>query len=394
MAKIGRNDRCPCNSGKKFKYCHGAVSATSIGRQWRIQKLEDASPNVHVLAKHFKREIIADSFSGPKPIKIEHKGHTFRAIGNRLYFKEKQRTYVDFLLDLIKFAFGPKWHKAQVALPEMQRHIVMQWVGSWYRHCSKVRPTNALPNAICATAPTGDGQCLITLADDLYRLQLARSLTSRLMHRLRNPEGFQGARYEIQVASIFLRSGFDIHWNEDEKDKHCEFYASHRHTRLKLAVEAKSRKRPGLLGNQGCFRADHPFGIEQLYTSAREQNPGDCPFCIFIDVNWPPAPDLPRLRKPWMNEVFHWAEKNVPTLKDPETVALSAFTNYAWHYQGSERALPHETLFSVPVYARHPITDAITRDALLKSTVSYGVKIEESPTPMIHDGILDQLAAL
>ena len=23
-ATIGRNDRCPCNSGKKFKKCHGA----------------------------------------------------------------------------------------------------------------------------------------------------------------------------------------------------------------------------------------------------------------------------------------------------------------------------------------------------------------------------------
>ena len=23
--KIGRNEPCPCNSGKKFKYCHGAL---------------------------------------------------------------------------------------------------------------------------------------------------------------------------------------------------------------------------------------------------------------------------------------------------------------------------------------------------------------------------------
>ena len=23
--KVGRNDRCPCGSGKKFKYCHGNV---------------------------------------------------------------------------------------------------------------------------------------------------------------------------------------------------------------------------------------------------------------------------------------------------------------------------------------------------------------------------------
>jgi preprotein translocase subunit SecA len=23
--KIGRNDPCPCGSGKKFKHCHGAI---------------------------------------------------------------------------------------------------------------------------------------------------------------------------------------------------------------------------------------------------------------------------------------------------------------------------------------------------------------------------------
>jgi hypothetical protein len=25
--KLGRNDPCPCGSGKKFKKCHGAVAA-------------------------------------------------------------------------------------------------------------------------------------------------------------------------------------------------------------------------------------------------------------------------------------------------------------------------------------------------------------------------------
>jgi preprotein translocase subunit SecA len=24
--KVGRNDPCPCGSGKKYKYCHGKLS--------------------------------------------------------------------------------------------------------------------------------------------------------------------------------------------------------------------------------------------------------------------------------------------------------------------------------------------------------------------------------
>jgi preprotein translocase subunit SecA len=26
--KVGRNDPCPCGSGKKYKKCHGATEAT------------------------------------------------------------------------------------------------------------------------------------------------------------------------------------------------------------------------------------------------------------------------------------------------------------------------------------------------------------------------------
>jgi preprotein translocase subunit SecA len=26
MPRVGRNDPCPCGSGKKFKHCHGKLS--------------------------------------------------------------------------------------------------------------------------------------------------------------------------------------------------------------------------------------------------------------------------------------------------------------------------------------------------------------------------------
>ena len=25
LKKVGRNEKCPCGSGKKFKHCHGSV---------------------------------------------------------------------------------------------------------------------------------------------------------------------------------------------------------------------------------------------------------------------------------------------------------------------------------------------------------------------------------
>jgi len=168
---------------------------------------------------------------------------------------------VDFLLELVKFAFRQKWHKTQVDTPEHERHVVMKWMGSWYRHCSTILPKDAPEEVVFASAPTGDAQALLTLADDLYRLQLAGCLTSRLMRRLRIPTEFLGARYELQVASVFLRSGFEIEWTTHEGGKRCEFHAVHRHSRQRVAVEAKSRKRPGVMGVKGNFREDHAFGL-------------------------------------------------------------------------------------------------------------------------------------
>lgn len=382
MGKPGRDDLCPCESGRKYKHCHGGV-----------HKVETVESDITAEFRKHRKDYIAQSFSGPRPIAADHQGYTFRAIGNRLYYRKSHTTYIDFLLDLIEFAFGPKWHSNQVALPEQGRHLVMQWMGSWYRHCEANRPQNVAENSVFRCAPTGDGQALLTLADDLYKLQVARSLPSKLMHRLRIPELFQGARYEVQVASIFLRSGFDIDWQEDNAEKHCEFYAVQKHTRMRVAVEAKSRKCPGVLGEAGVFSRDHPMGVATLHEKARLQNPGYCPFCVFVDVNWPCHPELPKFQKTWMAEVFELAKKHVPSPQNPSDVSLSVFTNYSWHYQGTHDAVPHETLVSWPLNCTYPMDD-LTRTALGNSILKYGVDIVESATPMIHDQVLEQIASL
>ena len=41
MAKIGRNDPCPCGSGKKYKQCHGPIDAEHAAEQRRIRQAPD-----------------------------------------------------------------------------------------------------------------------------------------------------------------------------------------------------------------------------------------------------------------------------------------------------------------------------------------------------------------
>ena len=41
MAKIGRNDPCPCGSGKKYKHCHGPIDAARETEQRQLKQAQD-----------------------------------------------------------------------------------------------------------------------------------------------------------------------------------------------------------------------------------------------------------------------------------------------------------------------------------------------------------------
>ena len=86
---------------------------------------------------------------------------------------------------------------------------------------------------------------LLALAYDLYVLRNYSKLQDEVVARLRHPDQFQGARYELFVAATFIRGGCDIGY-EDESDgskKHTEFVAKHQKSGFEMSVEAKARQR-------------------------------------------------------------------------------------------------------------------------------------------------------
>jgi hypothetical protein len=75
----------------------------------------------------------------------------------------------------------------------------------------------------------------------LYRLEHNAELQERLLKRLKDIGQFQGAYYELLVASVLIRAGFKLTL-EDETDgkiKHCEFAAISGTTGKRYWVEAK-----------------------------------------------------------------------------------------------------------------------------------------------------------
>src|SRR5687768_11249709 len=107
MAKIGRNDPCPCGNGRKYKKCHGLVTGSSVSSPpftTRQVKLEDLPERARV--KMFSQMAEASRRHAQRvqkfghvrpPVVVNLNGQTLIAVGNRLHFGADWKTFHDFL---------------------------------------------------------------------------------------------------------------------------------------------------------------------------------------------------------------------------------------------------------------------------------------------------------
>lgn len=364
-AKIARNAPCSCGSGRKFKRC-------CLLQQSRVPQAPKIPPEV--MAQFMARAQEA-RFSGPPSIKMQYAGHTLRILWNKLVIRPEKETFHEYIVALLKGTLGQKWHDDQMQLDAKDRHAVVRWVYAWHELAKLHEPPDHKPGEVWGAAPTGEAQELIALADDVYRLQLIRRLPHKLLNRLRSRDGFQGARYEIAVAASFVRSGFEIEWLDDSVKKHCEFIATHKATKEKIAIETKSRHRAGVLHQSGqvtdplVFTAD----IERLYVDALSHNPGNMPFGVFIDVNLPHRPGLQGFEKPWRTQIREMLSRYPQsTPAAPAAYTLLVITNFAWHFEGGGLATAHEYLTIIPLHAQHPWKNADTFEAVRRGLDKYG----------------------
>lgn len=357
--KIGRNDPCPCGSGLKYKKCHGRVSS---GQQYRRRTVE---PNlIKQLPPDFQRKIIEHQikekrfktqYGDTRPIISEDfKGYKFVAVGNKLHYSKKWKTFHDFLFDYIKTCLNTDWGNAELKKEFSERHPIIQW----YQYLCDFQRNNIekegeIYSALC-TGPVG---AYLSLAYDLYLLRHNSLLQDRLVDRLKDKNQFQGARYEIYVTSSFVKAGLNIEF-EDETDKsksHCEFVATHKKTGKKYSVEAKSRHRPGLLGQTGDLRNPDEIRLRigGLLRNALKKEASH-PRIVFIDINMPPKEGGPFDRswfKSLMAEVSKVEKEN--TNGAPFPPAYLIFTNHPHHYVGEEEPEPQRNFLMTALNIPH-----------------------------------------
>lgn len=277
--KTGRNEPCPCGSGRKFKRCHGAAargkSAVSEGFLKRVQLLLERKR-----AQELQRE--QQQGWGRPIISAEVNGIRFVAVGKELLWSDQWKTFHDFLREHITGVFGTEWGNAELKKPLNKRHPVCVW---YHYICDYQRQFITHPGKVHTAPMTGAAAAWMYLAYDLYSLAHNAEVRDKLVSRLRNPQEFPGVRYEIYVAAALIRAGFDIEFeNEDDRrSTHCEFTAKCRKSGRHYSVEAKHRNPDDQIGEaSGGFRLGRRLQRALRKAAAH-------PRIVFIDINVPDA---------------------------------------------------------------------------------------------------------
>lgn len=365
---IGRNDPCHCGSGKKYKRCHLDIDRDA-GRA-----LLEVSPSIAAQnAKHAEvdrrlRDEYGVHINYVAPI-LWHDRKVW-AIGSRVYFdRPANETFHEFLISVLRETFGEAWRADQAALPDDGQHIVMRCSREWGRWTAAHADADALARDGHQSArPSGWVQYLISLAWDAATIMHASNMPSALVDRLRDPVAFQGARYEVAIAAIFARLDYEIRFLDDDEErraKHVEFVATHRKTRHEVAVEAKSRHRPGVLNQQGAQDADDPLrgdarGVRALFTKALEKAPETTEFMVFIDINAPIK--TPGLDGRWKHEVMAWINRMpAPTPDAPDVYNGLYVTNFSPHYEAEDLSAGGTWMGIVPQHTRIAPTYDLSR---------------------------------
>ena len=366
--KVGRNDPCPCESGKKYKFCHGRLEVDATNINW-----DTRHPTIDNLPPQFKKLIAEEKLrnelygSVKRPVTVEFQGHRMVAVGNRLLFSKKWKTFHDFLFDYIKGILGTEWGNSELKKPLEKRHPILKW---YHSLCDFQRKHIKNEGEIYQATCTGAVGAYLSLAYDLYILRHHSLLQNRLIARLKHIDQFQGARYEIYVTASFIRAGFDLEF-EDETDpltSHCEFNACYQPTGGKYSIEAKSRHRSGLLGQSGDVPIynEIKLQIDGLLYKALKKYANNIRI-VFLDINMPPRPGIP-FNKDWFPELcMSFSSIEISHIKGaPSPPAYIFITNHPYHYVGEEDVEPQRdfvfTAINMPAFKIPNVDVAMGQD--------------------------------
>jgi len=385
MEEVGRNSPCPCGAVKpdgkplKYKKCcwlkrippppqEVIDGAIKMFQKYEAERLALQEKGIFI---NYVKPL---TYTNPKT----NKKVRAWALGSRLFHsRPEHETFHMFIADRLKDTLGREWWVEQ--LQAQQKHFLFKCFiksDEWARKSATIE-ANKVDEHTWYAITDGWAKTLHSLAFDIITLEHTKHLPDHLLKRLRNRGEYQGAHYEIAVAAIFARLGCSIDFLDTTVTSvtHCEFVATHKETGVSIAVEAKSRQRPGVKHMGGTAEPERLLrgDVQRLFNKALAQNPKDRPYIIFIDVNAPLTPTVLMENKPWFKDIDRMLENYpVPTPQKPEEYAGLFFTNFSPHYNEENSSDPNEYLTVIPQYSLHPMPSGIFGDMLIRAVQNYG----------------------
>ena len=199
---------------------------------------------------------------GKPIISVQCQDHRIVAVGSTIHYSKNWKTFHDFLNDYPRIVLGKDWWMSEVAKAPEERHRILSWASrSYEQRKAYVEQTGQS----FAQPITGASSAYMHFAYDLYALKHAVEVQQLLINRIKCPQNFPGALFEVRVAAALLRAGFTLQ-HEDESDRrstHVEFIATHAAFGAVYTVEAKRREGRRMKVNKLMFGAlrkhsDHP----------------------------------------------------------------------------------------------------------------------------------------
>jgi hypothetical protein len=180
MSKIGRNDPCPCNSGKKYKKCHGGSTTfpaplpvrPPAAPQFRVTKIESHPIPPDIAGKFAEQQRKDLEFTRQfghvrPPIAMDVNGYKLVIAGGGIVWQpsDKAKYFTDILLNFFQNVFGREWSEAEFAKPRGERHPVIELR---YKALSYMNKQERTPNGIYISQMTGPMQAYFGFAYDLW----------------------------------------------------------------------------------------------------------------------------------------------------------------------------------------------------------------------------------
>ncbi len=379
LGKLGRNEACFCGSCIKYKKCCLLKGLKPPG--FAKEESSEVSAKFHEMqAERLLLESKGIYINIPNTTTCQ--GKSIMGVGNRIMWQPKPNlTFHQMIMFNLTMTLGKEWWDEQTALVSAKRHFIRRCFDEIKNSPPDIQIGFRQVTEILQTfLASGNMQSMISLAFDVYVLMHHNLMRDDWLGRLKNREEYQGVRYEIAVAAMFVRIGCELEFYPPESPKlhRAEFIAYHPQFNIRIAVEAKSRRRSGVIHQNGdldqskAARGD----IQRLFNDALKKETDELPYLIFIDVNAPTNVDPSIGKAKWFTDVQkmfdHYQE---PTVENPQSYNALLTTNYSYHYDAND--LTHACQYGVAfgLHAQYQLDGGIENPLIqrvMQALAGYG----------------------